>query len=294
MKQNENNKILVYLGVFVIILLSVFIFSLTPLIHKQTPSAVESALLNPKYIDGVVQICITAAASLKDSSSQITLNKFGDVWIGESSLFQGQKWPVQKETVENFLKTYTNILKMYKKADGMKNWQSLSVDENNATKMVFYSTTGEIVSEVYLGVDDPLTNRIAVRSGSKQTVYETDDAITLYATTDTSFWSDPYIFAHAITEESDNEDSLRHGLLVPVPLRSEEVKQPLLIRKSFGNGSEIMITVYKGDDSYILVPDCVPRKAASKEESNAIRSLSYAFSISSWTYQKLAEESGRK
>lgn len=278
---SSKRTTLVLTGVVCFLLLT-YVLSMRYTSQRSQVKTVTSALLNPKYKDTVTQIEITDGPSL-------TLKKVGSLWIGQTD--SAGTWPVQKSTIENLITNATNIIKMYTKADNVRSWGTLHVTPESARKLVFMDTDGQIVSELYFGLENALTNRIAVRSGTRQTVYEVEQTIETYLTTDRSFWCDPYLYPQYVTGASDAavQSVLRRGPLVDVAPQQTAPAQ--ILNQDFENGARVMLRLYPqpGGEQYLVSPRFISSPAASATEKAAIESFSYCYSMSSWTYQKLSK-----
>lgn len=288
-----------FLIIFIFILLALLCISFTPLFKRNNPIPIQSALLNPKYHNDIAQIIIKSPKNGSTSDTmnetELVLTKSDSIWVGS---YQGaevgiehEKWPASKETVENLITSSETILKMYKISDSVSHWNSFSVSEGQAFELLFVEANGTTISDLFFGLENPLTNRIAVRSGSKQTVYEVDNSFSTFLTTDDSFWCDPYLYPQAVTGLSTSEEQsfLRHGKITT----KSSINQNAFIqkkKKDFGNGAEVVLSIFQSGDEFCVVPVFTASPACTNSEKECIFSLSYVYTISSWTYQKLLEE----
>lgn len=292
-KNNTTNKIykniLFFLFIFDIIL--IVLTCVIPFISKPKQKVVESALLNPKYASSIQEIKIELP-----NANPLVLTKYDDIWLGSITTADNSQntgtWPASVQTVNNVIEDATKVLTMYKKSDNSKSWKSLSIDETSAKRITFSNSDGEIVSELYFGSENNITNRICVRSGKSLTVYEIDNGITSFLTNEESFWCDPYLYPQVIIKES-NTNALRHGKLIPMELSKGELCT--VKNNDFGNGTEINLAIYRGsqindETEYYVFPTIISSAAYTESEKLAIKRISYAYSISAWTYEKLMQQ----
>ncbi|MFA6937498.1 MAG: hypothetical protein WCQ67_04640 [Treponema sp.] len=308
MKNNlsKKDKSIVFLQALLFVLVIIFAVCIIVKKNGSKVESIETALVNPKYINNISEIEIripkdgnrsvpidktVTTKSVSIEYENILLSNHGTLWTGKSSEQDGAEWPVSKTTVENLIGSSTNIIKMYKKSDNIKNWQSLSVTESTAKTLIFKGKDGSYISQLYFGVENPITNRVSVRSAARQSVYEMDQSIMNFMTTQSSFWCDPYLYPQYVTGLNNSEISsfLRHGQISAVKEITEKPVQ--LVKKSFGNGAEVLLKIYKQTtNDYYVVPTFSSSVASGYQERNAISSLSYSYTISAWTYEKLIEE----
>jgi len=278
------------LSIVAAVLGAVLILSLTPLFSAKKSVPLQLSLLNPKYSESVAKIQI----QLPQQEHYLELERHDTFWTGSYCQLSGYSasseiWPADISQVKNLISSASKVCKFYKKADSVSNYNRLSVTKEQAAVLRFYGQDNQILSELYFGIDNTATNRIAVRSSAKPTVYELSDDITVFLKDDTSFWCDPYIYPQWITGMSDEEAKqlLRHGQLFPLPPETEKYS---ILNKDFGNGAEVSLHIYQGSDSFVVVPLCVPSKTVSAVEKRAVESLAYAYSVSAWTMQHVKSE----
>lgn len=308
MKNNlsKKDRSIVFLRASLLFLMIIFAVGIVVKNNGAKVESIETALVNPKYINDISEIEIRIP---KDGNRSVPIDKTiptesvsieyeyvllshkGALWTGKSSEQKGAEWPVSKPTVENLISNATNIVKMYKKSDNIKNWQSLSVTENTAKTLIFKGKDGNYISQLYFGVENPITNRVSVRSAARQSVYEMEQSIMNFMTTQSSFWCDPYLYPQYVTGLNDSESSsfLRHGQVAKAIEMSEKPVQT--VKKSFGNGAELVLKIFKQQSNdYYVVPTFTSSVTSGAQERKAISSLSYSYTISAWTYEKLLEE----
>ncbi len=288
-KLNTQQGIFIFY-LFDIILLLIFILAFLPFSKKNIPQTQESALLNPNYIDQIASITIITPSQDEENQSVI-LTKYDSFWLGTDSTSQKKYyWPCDSSIIDNLIKETSKIRTMYLVGKGVSSWKSLGVEEKEAKCIEFRNEVGGLISSLYFGLEDSLTQRISVRSGANQAVYQIANEIHLYLTASSSFWSDPYIYPQCVTEYSrtESEQFLRHGLLQNISPASH-IKPIKNITKNFDNKSKVLLSIYSKDDVYIVIPSFEPPPSYSEREKLGIESINYRYSISKWTYERFLE-----
>ncbi len=282
-------KGILILSVSDVVLLMLLILSLVFSTGKNVPVSMESALLNPKYTDDVCVIEITDCSS--SDKDKVVMTRRGSFWTGTSSISDyTMAWPCDTQTVNNFILSNSKIEKMNKVGENSRSWKRLGVDESNCILVSMYNDSGTILSSIYYGKSDPLTQKVAFRTWRDDSVYEVTDSILVFIKTEESFWADPFVYPQCITGLSrrESEGFLRRGVL------STETTGNVadhVIRKDFGNGAEAIYRIYRKDDSYIVVPSFRGGIAYSDVDKETVESLNYRYSISAWTLDKFLKES---
>ena len=288
---SQKKGILIFYG-FDLVLLLILVLALLPFSRKKnTPDKMTSALLNPDYVNEVSSIAITEYD--EDGVKQgIKISKAGSFWTGSSSHSNYSfLWPCDAQTVNNLIAESCRVTDMFKVGDNLKAWKGFEVDEKSAVCVTFFDVSGGVLSSLYYGKEDPLTERIAFRTWSSDSVYETEDVIKSYLNTEESFWADPFIYPQCITgySRSVSESLLRRGSIINLSPR-EGLDCDYRIKRDFENGAEAVFDVYKKDDEYIVIPYFKAGPAFSEEDRNAVESLSYRYTVSQWTLDRFEKE----
>lgn len=287
MKKNKESKILFGFYVLDIFLLLVLALTFIPsLFGKKT--YVESSVLNPKYVSEVSKIEVSIPES--GNRKNILMENDGGIWLGKCSVDDySSVFPCDENTVKNLISVSSTVSKMFIKANSENHWKDLCVDDENAARIMFFGKDGNVLSELYFGVQDSMTNRIAVRSVASKVVYDMNDSIDTYLTASESFWVDPFLFPQCITGYSRNksEDSLRHGQISYAP-DSKELKLLGNYSKKFENESSVLFVFYENADGTVFVlPSFSVGQSVSQEKFDAISKIRYSYTISKWTYEQL-------
>ena len=277
---------------FDLILLLLLIISFLPFMRRKGASAKDTALLNPAHREKVTRIELAQGGGIFSSGRKVSLEKAGGIWLGSSSDGNGEfVWPADMQAVDKLLELASSVIRSYEKSSSPKDWGEFGITDSEAFSLSFYDSSHKTLSYLYFGGDDPLTGRVYVRSASDATVYEVDGGIQPYLTADESFWADPFLYPQCLTGlgRAEAEEGLRRGKLENIRPR-EGLEADYTDRLYFGNGAEILFSIYKKDSSYIVIPALTPGLAASDEERAAISRISYRYGISKMTLDNLLEE----
>ena len=307
---------------FLILSLILFVFSLFFSKNgKNTPKAIDSALLNPKHSSEVSQIEINVP---NQEDGSIILKKQGDFWLLEKDLASGEKIISQADSaiIESFIKKISEIRKLYKVSDKSSDYESFSVSENSGIAVSFIGNNSKMYTKVHFGHSDSLKNRIYFRSDSSKITYECENDFQQYLTAETNYWSEgkiipeiknPVQITVKMNESSIAQSSkmkrldeksasfsikskallsLRHGQIWPeTTINSENYISTLSVQD--GNGRLAKLDFFKiqnGDDeSYFYRKSLQPSPVDSQENIFAFYSEKAAYEISAWTYEKIIQ-----
>ncbi len=278
---------------FDLALLLILIVSFLPFMRRKGPSAKDTALLNPAHKEKVAFIELSqGGGDILSGRRKVSLERAGSLWLGSSSDGNGEfVWPADMQAVDNLLNLASSVIRSYEKSSSRKDWGEFGITDSEAFSLSFYDASRKTLSYLYFGGDDPLTGRVYVRSASDVTVYEVDGGIQSYLTAEESFWADPFLYPQCLTGlgRAEAEEGLRRGKIENVRPR-EGLQADYTGRMYFGNGAEILFSIYKKESSYIVIPTLTPGLAASDADRAAISRISYRYGISGMTLDNLLEE----
>ncbi len=293
MKKLSKKSILNFFYAFDTVLAVIFLLALFPLSKKTAPKKNETYLLNPKNISSISKITFKKdGVTLSLSRSAINDDFSGRIWTGTVTAdFAGQKYsddvfPCDSKAVENFLASVSGKTFVSKKTDSISAWKSFGLDESQAFCVCFSGKNGEKLSELYFGMQNSLKKTIFLRA-NKTTIFEADDNMSAFLTTDESYWVDPFIFPQSLTgySRSESEQFLRHGRMCSFVQPDKEAD--FFAVKDFGNGSRASFYFYKGDGGYTVHPVFEAGPAFPPETKKQISSINYNYNISEWTFESL-------
>jgi hypothetical protein len=283
----------------------------------------NSAILNPSYKDKTVKIIIDCPQNIEISvdkkvilHKKIELERKGKSWFGQikysgllneknenssstKNLLENYRddsyFPVNASLVNNLLESVTKIIKMYKKSYNKKYFKDLNLDSQSGVSLIFFDSDNKELSSLIFGKSDSLKQEILLRSLKNDTVYSVNDEIKTYLNNDENFWCEQNIFPSALTDDKFY-DSYRRGSVIYTGQKiNADKNRNQFFTKDFGNASEVklnIIPLLQVDESiknYMIIPEFTPGFALSAEESFAWLKVNYSYTISQWTYNKLAE-----
>ncbi len=266
-------------GIFLLLLLIAFL----PFTQKNKAPSVPTALLNPNYRADVFAITIS------DAEASITLKKKNNVWIGMSTASNGNYvWPADIQNVENAIDSAVQIMQVQVKTEKVSSWKSLEVDDGQATSVTFYDENRNVLSHIFFGLKDSLSQKICFRTWTKSTVYEGMTSMESFLNTDESFWADPFLCPQCITgyDRMSSESLLRRGQIQNIAPR-DGLPIDFNLKKDLENGGYIKYAIYRKDKEYIVIPTLMPGPAASEKDAELFGTINYRYSISSVTLEKL-------
>lgn len=220
----------------------------------------------------------------RSRNKRIIMNRLNNMWIAtDSDSNETLYWPCDVQTIENFLASMSKINEWIKVSDNVTSWKKFAVDNSQAVEITFRDHQ-RTVSSVFFGEYDNLRKCVAFRTSKEATVWETEtSAVDFIFQSDSSFWADPYIEPVCITGKSlkDSESSLRRGELVYLK-PGDNVKPVKVFSKQFDNGNKAVYSIYEKDGAYVIIP--------MFEGNDTINEISYRYSVSKWTYEKILKE----
>ena len=237
-----------------------------------------------KFISNAKEISSVEIYNAQERKKIIIFQK-DNIWLGtDDDSNMTLNWPCDIQTIKNFLAEAEKENTLYKKAEKVSSWARLGVDEKNSCRITFFKNGSEKVSEFFFGIEDPISERISFRTSKEQTVWEAKTSVSNFLFKNASFWADSYIEPLCVTDENKTSEKLRRGQLVYLS-PSENIKPEKVISKIFSNTNKAVYSIYKKDDSYIVIPSFSPLE----KNKDAIKAINYRYSISQWTYEKFLE-----
>lgn len=279
MKRISSKKALLMFYGFDIILVLVLLLLFLPLSKKNIPETSKM-----KFISNAKEISSVEIYNAQERKKIIIFQK-DNIWLGtDDDSNMTLNWPCDIQTIKNFLAEAEKENTLYKKAEKVSSWARLGVDEKNSCRITFFKNGSEKVSEFFFGIEDPISERILFRTSKEQTVWEAKTSVSNFLFKNTSFWADSYIEPLCVTDENKISEKLRRGQLVYLS-PSENIKPEKVISKIFSNTNKAIYSIYKKDDSYIVIPSF----SSLEKNKDAIKAINYRYSISQWTYEKFLE-----
>lgn len=271
-------------GIFFLLLITAIMTSAIK--RKSVNEIKKSTLLNSKNINYLNTIV------LKEKENVLTLKKYDEIWTGTFESNEGIiTFPCDVQTVNNLIEKASEIKKFRLISKKTSAHEKLGLSEDNCFRMVFISDREQILSDICFGNENLNSSVIAVRSKGKTESYEIENSISVFLTLKNSFWCDPYIFPDCLTGEKNSSGKLRHGNVTFRETENESGKAAVFLRKDFANGTKIFLETYEYPSSgYLVIPHFAEYPSLSEKDSEAVKTFSYAYFLSQWTYGKLSEE----
>ena len=279
---NKKRCLLIMVAVNAALLL-IFLLSFLSFGKGGNKKSVQTALLN---LNKIVDI---RTVELSENGASVVLEKKGNVWTGTDSV-SGTVWPADLQTVANFIEKFADVISVHERASSSDAWEKFLLSDKDAFNVCFKSEDGTVISNLFFGMTDSLTQRIYFRAGSGKSVYETQSSMSSFLNASAAFWCDPFVYPQAITEydRTKEEALLRHGQIVSFDASGKEPYWTFV--KRLENGSSCSFSVYENEEDYTVVPVLVPGPAFSDDDNKAISSLNYCYKMSRWTFERFLEE----
>lgn len=347
MKTKKLNKILSAAFVFSALFFVLTLFVSNSAAAKQKSS--DSALLNPKYKDKISSFLI------QKEDEEISVEKQGAFYLVKKS---GTTSFADSKIAETLIENFSKIRKIYKidsnnsesvkknRQSGNKNnfisyddvQKNIQLDDNIAknqtssennvreiTRIIFYDSTGNEVSDVEFSSQNHLLGRIEFLSGEK--LYETEDDFSQFLTTDFNYWSDGSLFPEIknpvkityslfnasqepkamgkpesndffkVLSATDSDEnfarissgvlSLRHGNLSDKDFADDTAAlySKLEVEDGGGRVSTIIFKKIENPEYFICSKTISPSPVESDEDKAALSSQNAVFELSKWTVE---------
>ncbi|MCR5724186.1 MAG: hypothetical protein K6G80_03775 [Treponema sp.] len=275
---------------------------------RNAPKASSAALLNPAEKELCDEIRISRAASggsvsggagISQVSGELYLKKQGSVWTAQDGTITCL---ADHQLISECTARFSEKRRLYTVSE------SYSERFFPSPVAVSFGVTGKnSFSEITIQPGQDISGRILLTVSGASTVFETEDDVSSYCTTDVAFFADGQLFPAVSTvvsaslqpsggkrklsrkENAGELASLRHGQLHPA---SDTAALPLVatVRIEADAGRVLTAFVYKADSkesAYLVRTVIEPSPSESPETKAALSSLSYAAEISEWTYSRL-------
>jgi len=299
MKRISAKQGILIFYIFDAILILILVLAFLPFNKKKSLASMETALLNPNKVSEVYQVKISCPMnndSFLQNMQTIRIYKKGRVWIGideSSGLEKPFIWPADNLNLAGLIKECAKIQKVFLSSSKVSAWKDFLVDKDSAREITFLDKDGAIISSLFFGKENTLSGRIYFRTWESSEVYECSSSISSFINggANASFWADPFIYPQCVTEYSrqKSENTLRHGQIENI-MPAKHLKADYVYAKDFENGSVAKYSIYKKDDSFIVIPAFIPGPAYADEEKSALSSINYRYSISPSTFENFIKE----
>lgn len=302
-----------YLYIIIVGLLFLYIFSF--IFQKSDKRTyVKSSLINPSNINK-----IDSFELFDGDKEKLIFQKNGNVWeiikIFDDNL---QKLPAETKKIENFLKTASQIVNMYKISDTFTENNSFMILKPGFIQFKYF--TGDKFYEIFFGAQDFSLSSRYVMSGKSTAIYEISNFLDNYLTTSVQFWCDSSLISQNVFGKIQVSDiqknyvifddkmhifsdlqkllDLRHGGFISNIQINQDEQNPenaykndhqnkeyeskMTIFLELGNKNQITLNLFQlKENSFVSVESVYENSVGEK--------FVYNSQISLWTYNKIKE-----
>ena len=301
-----------YLYIIIVGLLFLYIFSFI-FQRSDKRTYVKSSLINPSTVNKIDNFEL-----FDGDKEKITFRKNGNVWeiikIFDDNL---QKLPAETKKIENFFKTASQIVNMYKISDTFTENNSFMILKPGFIQFKYF--TGDKFYEIFFGAQDFSLSSRYVMSGKSTAIYEISNFLDNYLTTSVQFWCDSSLISQNVFGKIQVSDiqknyvifddkmhifsdlqkllDLRHGGFISNiqnqdeqnpenPYKNgnqnKEYESKMTIFLELGNKNQITLNLFQlKENSFVSVESVYENSDGEK--------FVYNSQISLWTYNKIKE-----
>ncbi|MDY4525078.1 MAG: hypothetical protein SPE03_08605 [Treponema sp.] len=302
-----------YLYIIIVGLLFLYIFSF--IFQKSDKRTyVKSSLINPSNINK-----IDSFELFDGDQEKITFQKNGNMWeIHKNYENNLQKLPAETKKIENFLKTASQVVNMYKISDTFIENNSFMILKPGFIQFKYF--TGDKFYEIFFGAQDFSLSSRYVMSGKSTAIYEISNFLDNYLTTSVQFWCDSSLISQNVFGKIQVSDiqknyvifddkmyifsdlqkllDLRHGGFISNIQSNQDEQNPenpykngnqnkeyeskMTIFLELGNKNQITLNLFQlKENSFVSVESVYENSDGEK--------FVYNSQISLWTYNKIKE-----
>lgn len=301
-----------YLYIIIVGLLFLYIFSF--IFQKSDKRTyVKSSLINPSSVNK-----IDSFELFDGDKEKLIFQKNGNVWeiikIFDDNL---QKLPAETKKIEDFLKTASEVVNMYKISDTFTENNSFMILKPGFIQFKYF--TGDKFYEIFFGAQDFSLSSRYVMSGKSTAIYEISNFLDNYLTTSVQFWCDSSLISQNVFGKIQVSDiqknyvifddkmhifsdlqkllDLRHGGFISNiqnqdeqnpenPYKNghqnKEYESKMTIFLELGNKNQITLNLFQlKENSFVSVESVYENSVGEK--------FVYNSQISLWTYNKIKE-----
>ena len=309
---NIKNK---YLYIIIVILIFLYVFSFI-FQRSDKRKSLKSTLINPSYVNEIEYFEL-----FDGDKEKLIFQKNGNVWeIHKNYENYIQKLPAESTIINDFFKTASGVVNMYKISD--------TFTENNSFMILkpgyiqFKYTYKDKIYEIYFGAQDFSLSSRFVMSGKSTDIYEISNFMDKYLTTSVQFWCDSSLISQNVFGKIQVSDiqknyvifddkmhifsdlqkllDLRHGGFISdyKNLQNEQINEnsfqsrnensekkfesKMTIFLELGNKNQITLNLFQlKENSFVSVESVYENSVGEK--------FVYNSQISLWTYNKIKE-----
>ena len=298
-----------YLYIIIVILIFLYIFSFV-FQKSDKRKSLKSTLINPSYVNEIEYFEL-----FDGDKEKLIFQKNGNVWeIHKNYENNIQKLPAESTIINDFLKTASQIVNMYKISDTFTENNSFMILKPGFIQFKYF--TGDNFYEIFFGAQDFSLSSRYVMSGKSTAIYEISNFMDKYLTTSVQFWCDSSLISQNVFGKIQVSDiqknyvifddkmhifsdlqkllDLRHGGFIsniqsnqPENAyknghQNKEYESKMTIFLELGNKNQITLNLFQlKENSFVSVESVYENSVGEK--------FVYNSQISLWTYNKIKE-----
>lgn len=304
-----------YLYIIIVILIFLYVFSFI-FQRSDKRKSLKSTLINPSYVNEIEYFEL-----FDGDKEKLIFQKNGNVWeIHKNYENNIQKLPAESTIINDFFKTASEVVNMYKISDTFTEDNSFMILKPGYIQ--FKYTCKDKIYEIYFGAQDFSLSSRFVMSGKSTDIYEISNFMDKYLTTSVQFWCDSSLISQNVFGKIKVSDiqknyvifddkmyifsdlqkllDLRHGGFISdyKNLQNEQINEnsfqtqnensekkfesKMEIFLELGNKNQIHLNLVQiKDNSFVQVESVYQNEVGEK--------FVYNSQISLWTYNKIKE-----
>lgn len=230
-----------YLYIIALSLLFLYIFSF--IFQKSDKrKSVKSALINPLYVNK-----IDSFELFDGDKEKIIFKKNQNVWEIHKDFDNSlQKIPAESKKIENFLKTASEVVNIYKISDTFTENNSFMILKPGYIQLKY--TIDNKIYEIFFGAQDFSLSSRYVMSGKSTAIYEISNYLDNYLTTSVQFWCDSSLISQNVFGKIQASDIQKNYVIFDDKMHTFSDLQKLLDLRHGG----FISNVQKNRDEQIL------------------------------------------
>lgn len=302
-----------YLYIIIVILIFLYVFSFI-FQRSDKRKSLKSTLINPSYVNEIEYFEL-----FDGDKEKLIFQKNGNVWeIHKNYENNIQKLPAESTIINDFFKTASGVVNMYKISDTFTKDNSFMILKPGYIQ--FKYTYKDKIYEIYFGAQDFSLSSRYVMSGKSTNIYEISNFMDKYLTTSVQFWCDSSLISQNVFGKIQVSDiqknyvifddkmhifsdlqkllDLRHGGFISNIQSNQDEKNPenayknnhqnkeyeskMTIFLELGNKNQITLNFFQlKENSFVSVESVYENSVGEK--------FVYNSQISLWTYNKIKE-----
>ena len=302
-----------YLYIIIVILIFLYVFSFI-FQRSDKRKSLKSTLINPSYVNEIEYFEL-----FDGDKEKLIFQKNGNVWeIHKNYENYIQKLPAESTIINDFFKTASGVVNMYKISDTFTEDNSFMILKPGYIQ--FKYTFKDKIYEIYFGAQDFSLSSRYVMSGKSTDIYEISNFMDKYLTTSVQFWCDSSLISQNVFGKIQVSDiqknyvifddkmhifsdlqkllDLRHGGFISNIQSNQDEKNPenayknghqnkeyeskMTIFLELGNKNQITLNLFQlKENSFVSVESVYENSVGEK--------FVYNSQISLWTYNKIKE-----